>query len=321
MDACPATKDSMIEPFSSLLRRRGIDLLRGETTVLQINVGYRCNQVCRHCHLEAGPSRLETMDRATMDEVIAYARRGKFKITDITGGAPELNSNLEPLIEGLAAFSPRIMLRSNLTALTESGRDALIGLCKKHAVVLFGSLPSLNPSQAESQRGAGVWEKSISTLKKLNEAGYGRPGSGLELNLASNPSGAFLPMPQAQAEKRFHRELERKWGISFNRLYTFANVPLGRFLDWLVKSGNFENYMDKLAAIFNPCTVQGLMCRTQASVSWDGYLFDCDFNLAMGLYAGGRRVHVSDAEGPPEPGSPVVVSDHCYACTAGSGFT
>ena len=151
--------------------------------------------------------------------------------------------------------------------------------------------------------------------------GYGQARSGLQLDLVSNPTGAFLPVSQAQAERKFRRDLGEKWGIFFNNLYTFGNVPLGRFRHWLVESGNFERYMQRLAAKFNPCTIEGLMCRTLVSVSWDGYLYDCDFNLATDLFMGGHKVHVAELEGPPAPGTPIAVSDHCYACTAGSGFT
>jgi radical SAM/Cys-rich protein len=252
---------------------------------------------------------------------VAFAQRGHFQLIDITGGAPELNPNLVPMIERLSPLAPRIMLRTNLTLLTDCKEDFLMDACKKHRVVIVASFPSLNTTQAEAQRRKGVFEKSIATLKKLNAIGYGHDGSGLELDLVSNPTGAFLPASQAQEEKRFRRDLERKWGITFNHVYTFANVPLGRFRQWLQHSGNLEKYLQNLASRFNPCAIEGLMCRTLISVSWDGYLYDCDFNLAKGLYMGGRKTHISEMAGPPKPGTPIAVSDHCYACTAGSGFT
>jgi radical SAM/Cys-rich protein len=261
------------------------------------------------------------MDGKTVDEVIAFAQRGHFQLIDITGGAPELNPNLVTMIERLSPLAPRIMLRTNLTALTDGKRDSLMDVCKKHRIVILASFPSLNTTQAEAQRGKGVFEKSIATLKKLNAIGYGHDGSGLELDLVSNPTGAFLPASQPQQEKRFRRDLERKWGITFNHAYTFANVPLGRFRQWLRHSGNLEKYLQILASRFNPCAIEGLMCRALISVSWDGYLYDCDFNLAKGLYMGGRKTHISEMAGPPIPGTPIAVSDHCYACTAGSGFT
>jgi radical SAM/Cys-rich protein len=261
------------------------------------------------------------MNRQTIDEVLAYSGRAPFETVDITGGAPEMNPSLGHLIENIAPLTPRIMLRSNLTALADYQTDSLTDLCRKHRVVVVASLPSVNPSQTDSQRGKGVWEKSIHVLRKLNEIGYGHEGTGLELNLVSNPTGAFLPTRQCQAEKRFKNDLKRKWGLVFNNLFAFANVPLGRFRAWLEASGNLERYMQKLSTSFNPSTVQGLMCRTSVSVSWDGYLFDCDFNLARGAYLGARRRHISEMEGTPAPGSPIPAGDHCYACTAGSGFT
>jgi radical SAM/Cys-rich protein len=310
-----------IEPFNQTLCRHGLKLNRGPTTILQINVGFLCNQVCRHCHLSAGPGREENMASETVDEVVAYAGRGGFDTVDITGGAPELNPNVIQLIEKMSPLVPRITFRSNLSAMNDEMRPHLMALLKAHQVVIVASFPSLNEAQADSQRGDGVFEISIETLKKLNQMGYGQEGSGLELNLVSNPTGAFLPPSQSQTEKRFRQVLKQKWGIVFDNLFNFANVPLGRFRQWLMKSGNLTGYIDKLAANFNSCAIEGLMCRTLVSVSWDGYLYDCDFNLARGLYLGGRKTHVSQMPGPPEEGSPIVVDDHCYTCTAGAGFT
>jgi radical SAM/Cys-rich protein len=199
--------------------------------------------------------------------------------------------------------------------------DNLVDLLKSHRVVIVASFPSINVTQTDSQRGDGIFNQSVAVLKKLNAIGYGFNNGGLELNLVSNPTGAYLPPTQEQAEKRFHQVLENKWGVVFDNLFGFANVPLGRFRQWLVKSGNFEKYMAKLSHNFNSCAVEGLMCRTLVSVSWDGYLYDCDFNLARGLPMGGQKVHVSEMKGPPKPGSPIVTADHCYTCTAGAGFT
>jgi radical SAM/Cys-rich protein len=310
-----------VEPFLSTLKSRGVELDRAVTHTLQVNVGLLCNQACRHCHLEAGPECREIMTRDTMHAVIDYARRGGFTTVDITGGAPELNPSLIDLLAELSSFAPRIMLRSNLTALADMEQDALLNLCKERRVVLVASLPSLNEAQTEAQRGRGVFGKSIDTLRKINSIGYGQVGSGLEIHLASNPTGAFLPVSQAQAEKKFRQDLQKKYGVVFNDLYTLSNVPLGRFRQWLVASDNFESYMKRLAERFNPCVVPGLMCRSLVSVSWDGFLYDCDFNLAAGLFLGGRKLHVSGLEGPPPVRSPIAVADHCYACTAGSGFT
>jgi radical SAM/Cys-rich protein len=313
-----------LESFAQTLNQHGLVLNRLETEALQVNLGFLCNQACKHCHLEAGPDRTEVMGPETIAQVVDYARRAGFKMADITGGAPELNPHLEELVLGLKEAVPRIMLRANLTALADPARNGLKDFFADQGVVIVASMPALNQGQAEAQRGRGVFKSSIDTLIQLNRLGYGQNGSGLELNLVSNPTGAFLPPEQAQAEKRFREKLKKDWGIEFNNLYTFANVPLGRFQKWLKSSGNYQAYLDKLSQAFNACAVDGLMCRNQVSVDWQGYLYDCDFNLAAGLPLGagrGRRVHVSQLDAPPEPGSGIAVGDHCYTCTAGAGFT
>ncbi len=315
------TPSYAVEPFSATLARHGLELRKGVTDTLQINLGLLCNQTCRHCHLEAGPNRSEMMSREMIDEVVAYVKRAPFEAVDITGGAPELNPNLGHLIETLAPLTPRLMLRANLTALAHENTEDLMGFCTANRVVIVASFPSMSASQSDSQRGKGVFELSIGMLKKLNEFGYGRDGTGLELNLVSNPAGAFLPVSQAQAEKRFKIQLQRKWGLLFNHLFTFANVPLGRFLVWLKLSGNFDLYMKKLSTNFNPCTVARLMCRRFVSIDWGGYLYDCDFNLARGAHLAGSKRHVSEMASLPKPGTCIPTGNHCYACTAGSGFT
>ena len=317
----PVRENDGVTPFSLTLARHGIDLKRSETRILQVNVGFLCNQTCRHCHLDAGPHRKENMDEKVANDVISYAQRCRFDTIDITGGAPELNPYTGALIRGVAPFTKRVMMRSNLSALNDGTKEHLIELLKSEKVVVIGSLPSLNALQADSQRGSGIFQTSIDALIKLNALGYGQESSGLELNLVSNPTGAFLPPSQADTEKRFRQVLKKKWGIVFNNLYSFANVPLGRFRQWLVGTGNLDGYMKKLCSSFNPCSVDGLMCRSLVSVSWDGYLYDCDFNLARGLYMNRHKVHVSEMPGLPEIGSHIATADHCYTCTAGSGFT
>jgi len=316
-----ASEGLSVEPFIKMLAKHRIELKRERTNTLQVNVGFLCNQACRHCHLDAGPHRKENMDRATAEAVIAYAKRSRFEVVDITGGAPELNPHIEMLIDGLAAVAPRIMLRSNLSVLTDGQHDQLIERSKAHRVVIVASFPALNETQVDSQRGKGIFATSVAALQKLNDHGYGRKDSGLELNLVSNPTGAFLPPDQLQMEKRFRAVLHRKWGLEFNNLYNFANVPLGRFRQWLETSGNLSAYLSKLADGFNPCAVQGVMCRTLVSVGWDGYIYDCDFSLSRGLFMGHKRMHVDELAGPPEAGSPIATADHCYTCTAGAGFS
>ena len=309
-----------ILPFKVTLAQHNLKLTRNITHTLQVNLGFLCNQVCRHCHLDAGPGRKDNMAAETVDAVIAYAARSNFETIDITGGAPELNSHLPRLIEEISPHAARIMLRSNLSAMKDKLPD-LVDLLKRHRVAIVASFPSVNVTQSDSQRGEGIFQESITVLKLLNTIGYGSSKSDLVLDLVSNPAGAYLPPAQEQAEKRFHQILENRWGIVFNNLYNFANVPLGRFRDWLIKSNNFENYLSKLSSSFNTCAVEGLMCRSLVSVGWDGHLYDCDFNLARGLPMGGRKIHVSEMTAPPDPGSPIATADHCYTCTAGSGFT
>lgn len=310
-----------LPPFHQTLSKHGLSLERAKTNTLQINVGLLCNQVCRHCHLISGPAREDNMDSETARAVIAYAGSGHFQSIDITGGAPELNPHIAELIEGLSHHAQRLVFRSNLTALNDGKRDDLLDLMKEKRVVMVTSFPSLDPGQLESQRGKGIFQKSIDALLKLNAHGYGDVETGLELDLVSNPTGAFLPGSQASMEKRFREVLMKKWGIVFNHLFLFANAPLGRFRKWLEDSGNLGSYLGRLVSSFNPCAVERLMCRTLVSVSWDGYLYDCDFNLARGLHMGKRKTHVSEMDGPPPEGSPIAVADHCYTCTAGTGFT
>jgi radical SAM/Cys-rich protein len=315
------TDSGIVEPFADKLAQHGLMLRRGYTRTLQVNLGLLCNQTCRHCHLVAGPDRQEIMGRETMEQIIEFARRSRFECVDLTGGAPEMNPHLEYLLAQLAPLTPRLMLRSNLTAMAAGNRDNLLAICRQHKVVIITSLPATNGAQTDAMRGRGAMETSIRMLARLNALGYGLTGTGLELDLVANPPGAFLPAGQCQAEIKFRRDLESKWGIVFSHLYTFANVPLGRFRQWLKESGNLATYMERLVSSFNPATIDGLMCRTQVSVSWDGYLYDCDFNLAAGLPLGKGRRHISEVRSQPAAGDVIATGDYCYACTAGSGFT
>lgn len=306
--------------FQNALDDHNLQLLRGETTTLQINIGFLCNLACKHCHVAAGPNRKEVMSRQTMEDVLAFAGRHDFSVIDITGGAPELVPDISYLLAEAASLVPTVMMRTNLVALLEKDNEELLELCRRLKIALVASFPSANRGQTDAQRGSGVWEKSVAMLKKLNEIGYGVAGRGLDLYLVSNPSGAFLPVDQCTAERKFKQDLAAKWGIEITGLFTFANIPLGRFKTWLEKSSNLEAYMEKLQSGFNPVTVEGLMCRNLISVSWDGYLYDCDFNLAAGLPFSGTPVHVRNAE-KPASGTPVMTDSYCFACTAGSGFT
>ena len=309
-----------VASFAETLSRHGLSLRRGRTNTLQINVGLLCNLACRHCHLEAGPHRPEIMSPATMEAVIAYATRVPFETIDVTGGAPELVFHLQYFLARLAELTPKLMVRTNLVALQSAAAAGLMDLFQELRVRLVASLPSTNAAQADAQRGQGVWERSLEVLRLLNNLGYGRPETGLELDLAVNPAGAFLPADQGQTEKRYQQDFEKK-GILFSRLFTFTNVPLGRFRRWLEASGNLESYLQMLVTRCNPGAVGGLMCRSLISVSWDGYLYDCDFNLATGLHHGKTKMHVSELQDLPAEGTVIPTGEHCYACTAGAGFT
>ena len=223
------------------------------------------------------------------------------------------------LVERIRPHVEKLIVRPNLTA--GARLEYFIGLYRAHRAIVTTSLPSPNRGQTDAQRGAGSFDRIIAGLLALNKAGYGVPDSGLELNLVSNPAGAFLPPDQKATEARFRAELRRKHRIEFNSLFLFANVPLGRFGQWLAESGNQTAYMEKLRDAFNPCAAGEVMCRSLISVGWDGYLYDCDFNQAAGLALGGKMTHISDLAAPPEPGAPIAVGEHCWACMAGSGFT
>jgi radical SAM/Cys-rich protein len=310
----------MVMKFQKTLLEHQLQLLRGDTNTLQINIGRFCNLSCRHCHVDAGPGRPEVMDRKTMSDVIDFAKRLVFQVADITGGAPELVPELDFLLLGLRPLVNRLILRTNLILLLQDRYTPLLELCKELQVAITASFPSINANQADSQRGQGVWQDSVEMLRRLNAIGYGLPDGRLELNLVANPTGAFMPVEQCQAEKKFRTDLARRWGIQFTNLFTFANVPLGRFRRWLEQTGNLTQYMDRLASGFNPMTINGLMCRSLISISWDGYLYDCDFNQAADLPHSGEKVHIA-AVSHLLQGTPIVTEDHCYACTAGAGFT
>ncbi len=310
-----------IPEFIQTLTDHNLVLRRDKTLICQLNLGLVCNQACKHCHLSAGPGRTECMDRQTMVAVLDRIAGSDIEMVDITGGAPEMNPHLPWLMDQVAGLGKQMMLRCNLSALyglkTEDVKERLVA----HQATVVASFPSLNLSQTDAQRGGGTHDVSLKALKMLNDMGYGQEGSGLVLDLVSNPSGAFMPTPQDAAEKRFRKVLNERFGLGFNHLFTFANMPLGRFEAWLRKSGNYHPYLTMLHKGFNPCTVDRLMCRNLVSVSWHGYLYDCDFNLAAGLAMGNTPVHISEIHDFSFEGRGIAAADHCYACTAGAGFT
>ena len=262
--------------------------------VLQINVGKRCNQACHHCHVDAGPDRTEVMPDAVVDACLAFLERSDVATLDITGGAPELHPRFRDLVTRARAAGRHVMDRCNLTITQLPNYAYLPEFLADNQVEVVASLPSFAARQTDAQRGEGVFEQSIAALRRFNELGYGIEGSGLVLNLVTNPVGAFLPAGQAALERDWKRELSRRFGISFNRLYTITNMPISRYLEFLVESGNLQAYMEKLVDAFNPATVDGLMCRSTLSVGWDGRLYDCDFNqmIDLGVEAGRPADHL-----------------------------
>ena len=289
-------------------------------TVFQINVGKLCNQTCGHCHVDAGPDRREIMTRETAEWCMRALRQTQIPTVDITGGAPELNPNFRWLVEESKSLGRHVMDRCNLTVLLLPSQEGLAEFLAAHKVEIIASLPYYSEQQTDAQRGSGVFAKSIEGLLKLNALGYGRSGTGLLLNLIYNPSGAYLPAPQTALEADFKRELGRRFGIEFNSLYTITNMPISRFLEYLLRSGNYDRYMDKLVNAYNPAAAAGVMCRYTISIGWDGSLYDCDFNQMLDLPVSyGAPAHIRDFSAGALDGRRIVTGQHCYGCTAGSG--
>jgi radical SAM/Cys-rich protein len=311
-----------VKPFAEALRAVGrFPLTAAGITVLQLNAGKLCNQTCGHCHVDAGPDRHEVMSREIAELSMAALESTDIPVVDITGGAPELNPNFRWLVERSKALGRHVMDRCNLTVLLLPSQADLVDFLARHEVEIVASLPYYLAEQTDAQRGSGVFAKSIDALKLLNAVGYGQPGSGLKLNLVSNPVGAFLPPAQHSIEADYRRELGRRHGVVFNSLYTIANMPISRFLDFLLRSGNYERYMRKLVNAFNPAAADGVMCRYLLSVGWDGTLYDCDFNqmLEIPVGPGGGPAHIRDFDVAALARRRIVVDQHCYGCTAGAG--
>jgi radical SAM/Cys-rich protein len=295
-------------------------LRAGGISVLQINVGKRCNQACRHCHVDAGPDRTEVMTPVVVEACLRFLEATDIPTVDITGGAPELHPAFREIVRRARAAGRQVMDRCNLTITRLPNYSDLPEFLASQQVEVVASLPSFAARQTDSQRGEGVFEQSIAALRRFNEIGYGIDGSGLLLNLVTNPVGAFLPGPQQALEADWKRELRRLHGISFNRLYTITNMPISRYLQYLEESGNLHRYMEKLVSAFNPAAVDGLMCRYTLSVGWDGRLYDCDFNQMIELgTAAGVPATIFDADIDALANRRIVVGPHCFGCTAGAG--
>ncbi len=287
--------------------------------VFQVNVGKMCNQVCKHCHVDAGPDRKEIMTRETMQACLDVLKNSAISTVDLTGGAPEMNPDFRWFVEELSALGKHIMVRCNLTIILAHPKYAdLPEFFKKHHVEVVSSLPYFAARRTDAQRGEGVFEKSIEALKMLNAVGYGIEEE-LKLNLVYNPSGAFLPGDQASLEKEFKTKLMDGWGISFNQLFAITNLPVSRFLEYLVVSGNYSDYMSELANAYNPVAAAGVMCRNTISISWDGYLYDCDFNQMLDLKVAAKGTHIRNFDEEALIQRSIIVNQHCYGCTAGAG--
>ena len=297
-------------------------IARRRLETLQVNVGYVCNQTCLHCHVNASPTRTESMTRETADLVLGYLAASGATILDLTGGAPEINPHFRHLVTSARRAGIRVIDRCNLTILSEPGYEDLARFLAAEGVEIVASLPCYTPELVDRQRGAGVYERSIAGIRALNALGYARDGSPLTLDLVYNPQGPSLPPGQAKLEADYKRILGEKFGIAFNRLLTLANMPIQRFGSTLVSKGQFNDYMSLLRGAHRDENLDGVMCRSLVSVDWQGYLYDCDFNQMLGLplvVAGRGRLHLRDAMDRDLDGNPIVVRDHCYGCTAGQG--
>ena len=293
---------------------------RRELTTLQVNLGYKCNQSCVHCHVNAGPTRTEQMARETVDDVIAFLEAARVPTLDLTGGAPELNPHFRDLVEAARALGVRVMDRCNLTVLEQPGQADLAAFLARHRVEVVASLPCYLESNVDTQRGKGVFEASLRGLRALNALGY---GSGeLALNLVYNPQGPVLPPGQEPLERDYRQHLGERYGVVFDHLYVLANMPIQRFGSTLVSKGQFDAYLELLKNAYQPQNLEGVMCRSLVSVDWRGYVYDCDFNQMLDLpleWAGRPRTHLRDLLDADLNGAAIVVKDHCYGCTAGQG--
>lgn len=289
--------------------------------ILQINLGYMCNQVCAHCHVDAGPDRKEIMTLETMQQCLEVIKNTGAHTLDLTGGAPEMNPNFKEFVEAAAKAGIKdFIVRSNLTIIRANKKYyELPKFFKKHNIHVVSSMPHWTRGKTDKQRGDGVFDKSIKALQMLNEVGYGREGSDLKLDLVYNPSGAFLPGDQMALENDFKKALKTDFNIDFHNLFAITNLPISRFLDYLIASENYEDYMFSLVDAYNPTAVANVMCTNTISVSWDGYLYDCDFNQMLNLKVASKVKHIADYNEAILQDRNIIINQHCYGCTAGAG--
>lgn len=295
-------------------------LRRGLLETLQVNLGYRCNQTCQHCHVNAGPTRKEMMDVGTLALIPKVLASRSIQTLDLTGGAPELHSGFRDLVRAAVALDVKVIDRCNLTILSEPGQEDLAEFLAANGVEVVASLPCYSAKNVDAQRGDGVFERSIAGLQQLNALGYGTPGSARVLNLVYNPLGASLPPAQGPLEAAYKRELFEHFGIVFNQLFALANMPIQRFGSTLISKGQFNSYLRLLRDSHSDANLPGVMCRSTVSVDWQGYLYDCDFNQQLGLALPlGTRPHLRELLTQDLAGKPIRVAEHCYGCTAGQG--
>jgi radical SAM/Cys-rich protein len=289
--------------------------------ILQINLGYMCNQVCAHCHVDAGPDRKEIMTLETMQQCLEVIKNTGAHTLDLTGGAPEMNPNFREFVEAAAKAGIKdFIVRSNLTILRANKKyHDLPAFFKKHNIHVVSSMPHWTRGKTDKQRGDGVFNKSIEALHMLNAVGYGKEDSDLKLDLVYNPSGAFLPGDQMALENDFKKALKRDFNIDFHHLFAITNLPISRFLDYLIASENYEEYMFSLVDAYNPAAVANVMCTNTLSVSWDGYLYDCDFNQMLNLKVASKVKHIADYNEAILQERNIIINQHCYGCTAGAG--
>ncbi|MEP6736571.1 MAG: arsenosugar biosynthesis radical SAM (seleno)protein ArsS [Chryseolinea sp.] len=314
--------DFALIPFQEKLRLSSLYPLKPtQIETFQVNMGKMCNQTCGHCHVDAGPDRKEIMSRETMQQCLdALKNNSLLKTVDLTGGAPEMNPDFRWFVEEIKKLNKHILVRCNLTIIQANKKyQDLPQFYKQHNIEVVSSLPFYTQDRTDRQRGNGVFEDSIKALQVLNEVGYGKEGGDLILNLVYNPAGAFLPPSQQSLEKEYKQVLMQRYNVTFNHLFTITNMPISRYLDFLVKSGNYESYMEKLVNAYNPVAAGNVMCRNTISIGWDGYLYDCDFNQMLELRVNGNGKHISDFDIIALNNKDIIVGQHCYGCTAGSG--
>ena len=310
-----------LTPFRQQMDTVGLFPLRPTSaSVFQVNVGKMCNQVCQHCHVDAGPDRKEIMTRQTMQACLDALAKTNIPSVDLTGGAPEMNPDFRWFVSEIRKLGRHVIVRCNLTIIVANPKyHDLPEFYRDNQIEVVSSLPFYNADKTDRQRGKGVFTDSIKALTMLNAVGYGQPDSGLILNLVYNPAGAFLPGSQQGLEQQFKRVLLDEFGIVFNSLFAITNIPVSRYLDYLVRSGNYDGYMEKLVNSFNPSAAAGVMCRDTISIGWDGQLYDCDFNQMLDLNVASPVKHVRDFDADVLAQRSIVLNEHCYGCTAGAG--